>query len=84
MESTDFLKCFVRGLEFFILTSLYCKFYKTLLAQAQIQIYVNESNKFQNIIGFGGAFTDAAGINIQQLSSAAQKNLLGSYYGPGR
>ena len=62
--------------------SLYCKFYKTLLAQAQIKIYVNESNKFQNVIGFGGAFTDAAGINMQQLSPATQKNLIGSYYGP--
>ncbi|XP_055346223.1 lysosomal acid glucosylceramidase-like [Paramacrobiotus metropolitanus] len=36
----------------------------------------------QNILGFGGAFTDAAGVNILQLSPPAQDNLLSSYYGP--
>ncbi|XP_025078036.1 glucosylceramidase-like [Pomacea canaliculata] len=34
----------------------------------------------QTINGFGGAFTDAAGINIASLPLAAQENLLQSYY----
>jgi len=34
----------------------------------------------QTIHGFGGAFTDAAGINIATLPDAAQKNLIASYF----
>ncbi|XP_059139428.1 lysosomal acid glucosylceramidase-like [Physella acuta] len=34
----------------------------------------------QTIIGFGGAFTDAAGINIASLPQPAQDNLINSYY----
>jgi glucosylceramidase len=33
------------------------------------------------MIGFGGAFTDAAGINIKSLSDAAQQNFMQSYFG---
>ena len=39
-------------------------------------ISIDRSQKFQSILGFGGAFTDAAGINIAKLSSSAQDNLL--------
>ena len=35
----------------------------------------------QKISGFGGAFTDAAGVNINSLPAAAQEALLKSYYG---
>ena len=35
---------------------------------------------FQEIIGFGGAFTDAATINIKSLSKGAQQNLINSYF----
>ncbi|XP_050308224.1 lysosomal acid glucosylceramidase-like [Anthonomus grandis grandis] len=41
----------------------------------------NLSSTHQTIIGFGGAFTDATGINIVILSEAAQEHLLQSYYG---
>ncbi|XP_059139427.1 lysosomal acid glucosylceramidase-like [Physella acuta] len=34
----------------------------------------------QTILGFGGAFTDAAGINIAALPDAAQELLINSYY----
>ncbi|XP_061163463.1 lysosomal acid glucosylceramidase-like isoform X2 [Saccostrea echinata] len=44
------------------------------------EILVNQNTTFQSIIGFGGAFTDAAGINIQSLSANTQRNLLSSYY----
>uniref|UniRef100_A0A8D8U1K1 Glucosylceramidase n=1 Tax=Cacopsylla melanoneura TaxID=428564 RepID=A0A8D8U1K1_9HEMI len=36
----------------------------------------------QAIMGFGGAFTDAAGINIKSLSNATQYLLMKSYFAP--
>nr|CAD7397999.1 unnamed protein product [Timema poppensis] len=36
----------------------------------------------QEIYGFGGAMTDASGINIASLSANAQDNLLKSYFAP--
>lgn len=45
-----------------------------------LEVLVNLNTTFQSIIGFGGAFTDAAGINIQSLSASTQRNLLASYY----
>lgn len=36
----------------------------------------------QSIIGFGGAFTDSAGINIASLPVEAQEKLLQSYFAP--
>jgi len=41
---------------------------------------INSSIQYQKIHGFGGAFTDAAGINIGKLSAVAQTRLLKSYY----
>ncbi|XP_015911186.2 lysosomal acid glucosylceramidase [Parasteatoda tepidariorum] len=41
---------------------------------------VNSSVMYQFILGFGGAFTDAAGINIASLSPKLQKSLLSSYF----
>ncbi|XP_012257370.1 lysosomal acid glucosylceramidase-like [Athalia rosae] len=43
-------------------------------------IEVNPQTTYQSIYGFGGAFTDAAGINIKTLSPGAQENLLRSYF----
>ena len=37
---------------------------------------------YQEIIGFGGAFTDAATITIKSLSAQAQEKLLASYFDP--
>ncbi len=43
---------------------------------------VTGSQRYQQILGFGGAFTDAAAINFDSLQeSAARQNLLESYYG---
>ena len=33
-------------------------------------------------MGFGGAFTDAAGVNIAKLSAGAQQNFINAYFGP--
>uniref|UniRef100_A0A915E836 Glucosylceramidase n=1 Tax=Ditylenchus dipsaci TaxID=166011 RepID=A0A915E836_9BILA len=46
-----------------------------------VTIKVDASKKFQSIVGFGGAFTDSAGINFKALSEAAQQKLLESYFG---
>lgn len=45
-------------------------------------MFINYNKTFQKIIGFGGAFTDAAGINILSLPLKAQKRLLQSYFSP--
>lgn len=44
-------------------------------------IRVDLSKKRQSIIGFGGAFTDAAMINLIGLSEKLQSDLLESYFG---
>ncbi|XP_005104817.1 lysosomal acid glucosylceramidase [Aplysia californica] len=41
---------------------------------------IDTKTRRQKIIGFGGAFTDAAGINIASLPSDAQKKLISSYF----
>lgn len=37
---------------------------------------------YQEIMGFGGAFTDAATMTIKSLSAQAQEKLIGSYFHP--
>ncbi|XP_012281809.1 glucosylceramidase isoform X2 [Orussus abietinus] len=44
-------------------------------------LIVNKNKKYQTMHGFGGAFTDSAGINIKGLRPAAQEFLLQSYFG---
>ncbi|KDR16212.1 Glucosylceramidase, partial [Zootermopsis nevadensis] len=46
-----------------------------------VQFSVNVSERYQNVTGFGGAITDAAGINIASLSPGAQNQLLRQYFG---
>lgn len=41
----------------------------------------NVTTIYQTILGFGGAFTDAAGINLLRLSESAQKRLIEAYFG---
>ncbi|ESP00722.1 hypothetical protein LOTGIDRAFT_158016 [Lottia gigantea] len=43
---------------------------------------INRNISYQTIQGFGGAFTDAAGINILSLPVPVQEKLLQSYYSP--
>ena len=51
------------------------------LAPAAIKITPNETQVRQTIFGFGGAFTDAAGINLQTLTAATQQNFINTYFG---
>lgn len=43
-------------------------------------VEVNNSQIYQFILGFGGAFTDAAGINIKSLPVNLQEQLMLSYF----
>lgn len=47
-----------------------------LLTNTVQEIIVDASVTKQKILGFGGAFTDAAGINIAKLSVGAQELLI--------
>lgn len=47
-----------------------------------VEFLVQRTHKFQSILGFGGAFTDSAGINILSLTKRTQENLLRSYFSP--
>ncbi|CAD6193573.1 unnamed protein product [Caenorhabditis auriculariae] len=39
------------------------------------------SNRMQTMMGFGGAFTDAAGINLRRLPQVLQDQIIQQYYG---
>lgn len=44
---------------------------------------INSNVKYQSVIGFGGAFTDAAGINIyDNLKRNVREKLFEAYYSP--
>ena len=40
----------------------------------------NPTVRYQKIFGFGGAFTDAAGINLNTLPPALADNVIKQYY----
>lgn len=44
------------------------------------RIYLNSSRTYQTIIGWGGAFTDATGININTLPPNMREMLLEAYF----
>lgn len=48
--------------------------------EGAIVVTLNVSQTFQDVIGFGGAFTDAVGYNINQLSEGARQNFIRSYF----
>ncbi|KFD52452.1 hypothetical protein M513_06649 [Trichuris suis] len=52
------------------------------LSDQSLLISLQTEEEMQEIVGFGGAFTDAAGINIASLSPLMQQQLLDSYYAP--
>lgn len=64
-------------------SDFYFTFINLLLSsETSVNIILDKKRRFQKIEGFGGAFTDAAGINIAKLPKSAQNNLLSSYFGP--
>ncbi len=46
-----------------------------------ITIRIDTNQVYQTIVGFGGAFTDSTGWNIDQLSINTRLNLMQSYFG---
>ncbi|XP_060534930.1 lysosomal acid glucosylceramidase-like [Cylas formicarius] len=56
------------------------KFVEATAASSTVTIS-NLNTTYQKITGFGGAFTDAAGINVAMLPADAQDKLLESYFG---
>lgn len=51
-------------------------------ANSSDALNLNTKERYQTIVGYGGAFTDAVGMNIKKLSSEAQDKLLRAYYDP--
>ncbi|XP_071785392.1 lysosomal acid glucosylceramidase-like [Asterias amurensis] len=49
-------------------------------AKYRQQLIVDDSVHYQEILGFGGSFTDSATMNILNLSDGATENLLKSYF----
>uniref|UniRef100_T1K1B4 Glucosylceramidase n=2 Tax=Tetranychus urticae TaxID=32264 RepID=T1K1B4_TETUR len=49
---------------------------------ADIHVLINATDRKQQIIGFGGAFTDATGININKLPDSLADKLIEDYFGP--
>ncbi|XP_076646317.1 lysosomal acid glucosylceramidase-like [Halictus rubicundus] len=47
----------------------------------QVTLNVDSSIQYQQVLGFGGAFTDAAGIHLRNLSEPVQDKLIYSYFG---
>ncbi|XP_076653663.1 lysosomal acid glucosylceramidase-like [Halictus rubicundus] len=45
-----------------------------------LTLNVDSSEQYQKILGFGGAFTDSAGINLKKLSKPVVDKLLCAYY----
>lgn len=46
-----------------------------------VTVKVDASKTYQEIFGFGGAFTDAAGIQFKALSEGSLQKLFESYFG---
>lgn len=46
------------------------------LPTASVVVRIDSRYEYQPIMGFGGAFTDAAGINIDSLPEVTQEVLL--------
>ncbi|KAG7202136.1 hypothetical protein KM043_015822 [Ampulex compressa] len=58
------------------------QFEKNVASDCPRKIVVDPSDRYQSIIGFGGAVTDSVGYNIKSLSSKAMKMLMRNYFGP--
>jgi glucosylceramidase len=48
------------------------------------RIWVNPAVRFQTLLGFGGAFTEAAAVTWQGLGEQRQNDLLSAYFDPER
>uniref|UniRef100_A0A915EC01 Glucosylceramidase n=1 Tax=Ditylenchus dipsaci TaxID=166011 RepID=A0A915EC01_9BILA len=53
-------------------------------SDSALKILVDSSKTFQTVFGFGGAFTDSTGINLNALSEATRQKLLEAYFGENK
>ncbi len=53
----------------------------SLIFSLGITVFVNVGCQYQSMLGFGGAFTNAARIKINSLSVNTMRNIFESYYG---
>lgn len=51
-------------------------------SSTSVTLRLDRTKRYQTILGFGGAFTDSAGININRLSPATRDQLMRAYYDP--
>ncbi|XP_018579333.1 glucosylceramidase-like [Anoplophora glabripennis] len=54
--------------------------FSELSTTSENRIIIDQDDSYQEILGWGGAFTDATGININSLSSGAKEKLMRSYF----
>ncbi|KAF1331300.1 Glycosyl hydrolase family 30 protein, partial [Globisporangium splendens] len=47
---------------------------------AGADLVIDTTVRYQKIIGFGGAFTDAAAINVYQMDAAVQQQIVDAYF----
>ena len=52
--------------------------------ETQICVFVDPTQKFQTVLGIGGALTDAAAETYAKLPSTKQQELLTAYYDPAK
>lgn len=55
---------------------------KTTLSKSQssVQLHINPSQTYQKILGFGGAFTEAAAYTFYQMPKEKQEEVLSAYF----
>ncbi|XP_020285849.1 glucosylceramidase-like isoform X1 [Pseudomyrmex gracilis] len=68
------------GLRFYMSNGIFRK--DLLRDNVDGRIIINRRKNYQEILGFGGAVTDSACLNILKLTKKASDNLLRSYFGP--
>ncbi|CAI4228156.1 unnamed protein product [Auanema sp. JU1783] len=56
------------------------KFFESKEKENVTRILIDGRQRFQTIHGFGGAFTDSVGINLETLTESAQKQLINAYF----
>ena len=47
-------------------------------------VFVDTSLRFQEFLGFGGAFTEAASVTLDKLPAHVRQEILEAYFSPGR
>ena len=52
--------------------------------ETEPSIFIDESSQFQEMVGIGGAFTDAAAETFYKLSPDKRKELLDLYFDSGK